>query len=671
MNRKWTTLIVVSLGTLMLLLDITIVNVALPDIQSSLRSSFSDLQWVIDAYALTLAALLLNAGSLADLFGRRIVFAIGLALFSASSLLCGVATTPLFLDLARGAQGIGGATIFATSLALLAHAFRGRERGLAFGVWGAVTGVAVAIGPVLGGLIISALSWRWIFLVNVPIGIITIAITLVGVEESRQPGARRPDYIGMLTFSGALGALVYALINSESKGWGSTLIVGCLAGAAVGLGIFLIVERAQASPMFDLSLFRKPTFSGGSIAAFVISSALFSLLLYLVLYLQDVLGYSALDAGVRLAVLSGGVLVAATVAGRLTAYVPIRLLIGPGLALVGAGLVLMRGLNASSDWTHLIPGFIVAGIGAGLTNPALASTAIGVVEPARAGMASGINNTCRQVGIATGIAGLGSIFQHQARSVVADGLGAIPGLSPAQAHSIAGGLTSGNGAGQAISTAPAPLRPALSHVLRTGFTTGLNDVLMIAAIVAFAGSALSFLLIRNKDFAAAAKTADSEPAAVAEQPPAESPPEPVGTSENGATLARTDETSSINSESRPAHRANLEAVVNAAEQAAIDSRNQIEQAIASYDAEAQRTAEAEARELREQAQQRSADYAAELRSYMDSLDQRLTELRSELGTVDDSSELTDTRRALYELIQEFGQVPEQVAPPTQQVLRRS
>jgi MFS family permease len=208
MQRKWWTLIAVSIGTFMLLLDITIVNVALPAIQDDLHSSFSDLQWVVDAYALTLAALLLTAGSLADLYGRRIVFACGLALFSAASLLSGLATDPLMLNLARGAQGIGGATMFATSLALLGNAFRGAERGLAFGVWGAITGVAVAVGPVVGGAITSAISWRWIFLVNVPIGVVAVVITLARVDESRNPDARRPDIPGVVTFSGALAALV-------------------------------------------------------------------------------------------------------------------------------------------------------------------------------------------------------------------------------------------------------------------------------------------------------------------------------------------------------------------------------------------------------------------------------------------------------------------------------
>src|SRR5881227_2757369 len=219
MDRKWWTLIAVCVGTFMLLLDVTIVNVALPDIQTSLKASFSDLQWVVDAYALMLAALLLTTGSLADLFGRRRVFMIGLVIFSVSSLLSGVATTPLWLNLARGAQGVGGAAMFSTALALLGVAFQGRERGTAFGVWGAITGLAVAIGPVIGGALTTGLSWRWIFLVNVPIGIVALLVCLLRVDESRQPGRPRPDLIGFVTFSAALGALVYALIKGNAKGW--------------------------------------------------------------------------------------------------------------------------------------------------------------------------------------------------------------------------------------------------------------------------------------------------------------------------------------------------------------------------------------------------------------------------------------------------------------------
>jgi EmrB/QacA subfamily drug resistance transporter len=504
MDRKWWTLIAVCIGTFMLLIDVTIVNVALPDIQRSLKSSFSDLQWVVDAYSLMLAALLLTTGSLADLFGRRRVFAIGLCIFTASSLLSGLATTPLFLNLARGAQGVGAAAMFSTSLALLASSFRGRERGMAFGVWGTITGLAVAIGPVVGGALTTGLGWRWIFLVNVPIGVIGVVVTLLRVEESRQPGARRPDWLGALTFSGALAALVYALIQGENKGWSSTEIIACLVGAGVLLILFLVVELVQKTPMFDLSLFRKPTFAGGSIVAFALSAGMFALLLYLTLYLQNVLGFSALDTGLRLLYLSGGILLTSTIAGRLTTRVPINLLIGPGLVLVGVALLLMRGLTPGSGWQHLIPGFIVGGAGVGLINPPLASTAVGVVEPARAGMASGINSTFRQVGIATGIAGLGAIFSHTVRTKIVGLLAVGGGVPQAQAHVIAASVAQGTGVGAAVASAPPAAHAAVVNAVRVGFVGGLNQIFLIAAILSFVAAALSLVLIRNKDFEASA-----------------------------------------------------------------------------------------------------------------------------------------------------------------------
>src|SRR6478736_4127461 len=225
MASKWWTLVAVCTGVFMLLLDITIVNVALPDIQRDLDASLSDLQWVIDAYALTLAALLLTAGSLADRYGRRLLFAIGIVVFTLGSLLCGLSTGATFLALARAGQGVGGAIMFATGLALLSGAFHGRDRGTAFGVFGATTGVAVAIGPVLGGALTSGLSWRWIFFVNVPICLVALAVSLTRVVESKDPHAGRPDWIGFATFSIALGALVYGLIEAGKIGWGETRVI--------------------------------------------------------------------------------------------------------------------------------------------------------------------------------------------------------------------------------------------------------------------------------------------------------------------------------------------------------------------------------------------------------------------------------------------------------------
>ncbi|HEV7806160.1 MAG TPA: MFS transporter, partial [Solirubrobacteraceae bacterium] len=411
-DRRWWTLGAVCVATFMLLLDITIVNVALPDIARDLRSSFSDLQWVIDAYALSLAALLLTAGSLADLLGRRLIFILGLGLFTAASLLCALATSPVFLELARAVQGIGAAGMFATSLALLAATFHGRERGTAFGVWGATTGAAVAVGPLVGGVLTESVGWQSIFLINVPIGIAAIAATLARVAESRDPDAAGVDWAGLVTFSGGLFLLVFALVRGNAEGWGSPLIVSFLVGAVVLLCAFVVVERRQARPMFDLTLLRKPAFAGASIAAFALSASLFSMFLYMTLYIQNALGYSPLQAGLRFLPTTLLSFFVAPIAGKLSARFPVRIMIGVGLCLVGIGLILMARLDADSAWTVLLPGFLFAGVGTGLVNPPLASTAVGVVPPQRAGMGSGINSTFRQIGIATGIAGLGALFQQ-------------------------------------------------------------------------------------------------------------------------------------------------------------------------------------------------------------------------------------------------------------------
>ena len=458
MKPKWWTLTAVSTGVFMLLLDLTIVNVALPNIQRSFGASLSDLQWTIDAYALTLAAFLLTAGSLADLAGRRLLFATGVAAFTLGSLACGLADGPLFLIVARAAQGVGGAIMFATSLALIAQAFRGRDRALAFGLLGAITGVAVAIGPVLGG-VLTSISWRWIFLVNLPIGAFALLVTLTKVAESRNPFAKRPDFVGFVTFSGGLAALTFGLIRSNDDGWASTTVIASFVTAAVLLVAFVVAELVQREPMLELGLFRVPTFSGALAAALAINGSLFSLLTYMILYFEQSLKLSPAETGVRFLPLTGAIFFASGIAGRLSERVPNRFLIAPGFGLVGAGLLLMRGITAGSSWTHLLPGMIVAGIGAGLVNVPLAATAIGIIEPARAGMASGINTTFRQVGTATGVAALGSIFAAQA-----------------------------------------------------GFVDGLNVVLLVGAVTAFAAGGLTLFLVRERDLVREEEQDDTAPA---------------------------------------------------------------------------------------------------------------------------------------------------------------
>jgi EmrB/QacA subfamily drug resistance transporter len=498
MERKWWTLAAVVGGVFMLVLDVTIVNVALPAIGADFHAPLTDLQWVIDAYALALAAGLLTGGSLGDLWGRRRLYAVGTVMFTACSVLCGLSTGPLFLALARTGQGIGGAVVWATSLALLSDAFRGRDRGMAFGIYGAVLGLAVGAGPLLGGVLTSSLSWRWIFWVNLPVGIAVVIITVTKLRESSIPRAPRPDWPGFAVFTAALVLLVYGLI-SAAGGWGQPKVYATLAAGAVLLAAFPFLEVAQRHPMLDLAIFRKPTFNGGLIAAIALNGSIYALLTYLVIYLQQQLGYSPEQTGVRFLALTGAMFVASTVAGRLTNAVSARVMISAGFAAVGAGTLMMAWLTASSGYPHLLPGMIVAGAGAGLVTVPLASTAVGVVDVSRAGTASGMNATARQVGLAAGVAALGAVLTTRTKQAVATQL-AHTALAGQAAH-----IASGVGASSTpAASVPPGLRPAASRLItqavRAGFADGLNEILIIGATVAFAAALLSLLLIRARDF---------------------------------------------------------------------------------------------------------------------------------------------------------------------------
>jgi EmrB/QacA subfamily drug resistance transporter len=447
MERKWRALLIVCVAIFMLLLDITIVNVALPSIQRDLHTSFTDLQWVVDAYALLLATSVLNAGTLGDWLGRKRVFIGGVALFTAASALCGSATTPLFLNLARGLQGIGGAVMFAVSLAILSQEFHGRERGTAFGIWGATIGLAVAIGPLAGGVLTEYAGWRWIFFVNVPIGAACIFGALAYLHESRDEQHGGFDVLGFALLTAGLFALVLALLRGASWGWSSGRTIGLFVAAAVLLPAFVASQLRRQTPVIDVRLFRNPTFAGAQVIAFTISSGMFAQFLYLTLYLQNGLKLSPLQTGLRFLPLSLLSFVAAPIAGRLSSRIPIRFLFAIGMSLVGASLLLMHGVTHSSHWTTLLTGFVAGGIGIGLVNAPLAVTAVGVVEPRRAGMASGTNNTFRQIGIATGVAALGAIYQSYVDPI-----------------------------------------------------DGLNAILLAGAIVAFAGALAGLLLVRPQDF---------------------------------------------------------------------------------------------------------------------------------------------------------------------------
>jgi EmrB/QacA subfamily drug resistance transporter len=497
--RKWWTLIAVSVATFMLLLDITVVNVALPAIREDLSASFTDLQWVVDAYALTLASLVLTAGSLADRLGRRRLFAAGLGIFSVASLLCALAPDPTFLNLARALQGVGGAVMFAVSLALVAQEFpAGRERGVAMGMYGATIGAAVAIGPLVGGALTDSLGWESIFYLNLPIGLAALAVTYLKLRESRDPNATRVDWPGVATFSAALFLLVLALLRGNADGWASTPIVSLFAGAAALLGAFVVVERRVAEPMLPLGLFKRRTFTGVQLAAFAVSSSLFALFLYLTLYLQSYLGHSPFEAGVRYLPITVTSFFLAPIAGVLLSRVQARLMLSAGLAGVGAGLLLMGGIDVGSEWTTLLGGFLVAGAAVGLLNPVIADVAVSVVPKEQSGMASGINDTFRQVGIAVGIAVWGAIFVGRGADRVDALTAGTAAISPERTRELMEAASSGN-LDQALGAAPPQAREALSDAAREGFLTGLNDVLTLAALIAFIGAALALWLVRERD----------------------------------------------------------------------------------------------------------------------------------------------------------------------------
>ncbi len=502
----WWTLVAVCIATLMLLLDVTIVNVALPDISRDLGSSFSDLQWVIDAYALGLAALLLTWGGIADQIGRKRVFLIGLVGFTAASVLCAISPTPLWLNISRGLQGMGGAAMFATALALLASAYSGKERGTAIGLWGATIGAGVAIGPLIGGLLIELASWHWIFLVNLPIGLLALALAQRYVPESRNPEGRGIDVPGAITFSLGLFFLIFGIVRGNAEGWGSGLIIGCFSAAALLLAAFLAVQFRSPRAMFDLSLFRNRTFVGISLGAFTLSAGMFALFLYITLWIQNGLGYTPLEAGLRFLPRRCCRSSRAPIAGKLVGASRQGVMLATGLGLVGVGLLSMRVVDGASDWTALLPGLIVTGVGIGITNPTLATTAVGVVDVRRSGMASGINNTFRQVGIAVGTAVLGAWMASLVSSKITDAVTAQAGAAAAAK------LPDGD----ALTQAPPALIAQLPGGARTfldAYTGALDTVFLACGLFALAVAALSPWLVRRSDFVPQGSAAGAEPAA--------------------------------------------------------------------------------------------------------------------------------------------------------------
>ena len=503
--RGWT-LALACVAMFMLMLDVTVVNVALPSLHRSLHANFAGLQWVIDAYTLTLAAFLLTGGSLADRLGRKRMFLSGLVVFTLSSLLAGTAQSVLMLNLARGLQGVGAAVLFSVGPALIGHEFRGADRGKAFGIFGAIAGLALACGPLLGGLVTDQLSWRSIFLLNVPVGVLALLAGAVYLRESSHPRQSRIDWFGMVTFGAGLTLLVLGFLRGESSGWTSAPIIAAFVLGILLLIAFVAIERRLGpAAMFDLGLHRNRTFTGVCLATLLSNATSLSAVFLQILYLQNVLGYSPWQTGLRFMPMTLTLFVVAALTGPLVNKVSPGVLIGLSIGFIGVGIALITLVHPGSSWTALLPSLFVTGIGMGLFNPPRAAVTIGVVEPERAGMASGMGETFQQVGVAMGIAGFGALFHARvvhgfASSEAGRQLG---GRAQEVGHAVAAGGVS------AVSGQPAQV----VQQARAAFVHGMTSVMVICAVIALVGAVIAAAMIRRSDLHASALADGAQAAA--------------------------------------------------------------------------------------------------------------------------------------------------------------
>ena len=414
-TRKWWTLAAVAFGLFMIMLDNTVVNVALPAIQADLNADLSELEWIVAGYALTFAALLLTGGKLADLLGRRLIFVIGLAVFTASSLACGLADSGEVLIAARVVQGVGAALMNPATLSIISATFPPQQRGTAIGIWAGISALALAIGPLVGGLLTEHASWHWIFFVNVPVGLIAIAASLLLIDESRDTSAeQRLDLPGLLTSSIGLFSLTYGLIEANTYGWTSGRIIAAFAVAAVALVSFVLLERFQRLPMLDLSLFRNPTFAGANGVMLLVALAMFGVFFFVSLYMQNVLGYSAVQAGAAFLPMTGLIVLVAPLAGKASDRFGSRWLMATGMVLLATQLFYFSRLGLHESYWTILPAMIIGGFGMSLVMTPSAAAAMSGVPVDKVGVGSGVLNSARQVGGSVGIALIGAIIAHEA-----------------------------------------------------------------------------------------------------------------------------------------------------------------------------------------------------------------------------------------------------------------
>jgi EmrB/QacA subfamily drug resistance transporter len=410
-NRKWWTLAAVAFGLFMIMLDNTVVNVALPSIQRDLHVKLSELEWIVTGYALTFAALLITGGKLGDLYGRRRIFVIGIAIFTLSSLACGLAPTAGFLIGARIVQGVGAALMNPASLSIITATFPPRERGQAIGIWAGVSAMALAIGPLVGGLIVDNINWNWIFFINVPVGVVGIVVSRLVIRESRDTSHEQSvDLPGLVTSSAGLFALTYALIEGNRHGWTSAEIVGLFAAAAVLLVAFVVLERYQRLPMLDLSLFRNGSFTGANLVAMLVSLGMFGVFFFVSLYIQNILGWTPTQAGASFLPMTILIILVAPAAGKLSDRVGSRWLMGGGMTLVSISLLLYQRVGLHSTFWTLLPAMLLGGVGMAMTMSPMTAAAMSSVPVDKAGVGSGVLNSFRQLGGSLGIALMGAIL---------------------------------------------------------------------------------------------------------------------------------------------------------------------------------------------------------------------------------------------------------------------
>jgi EmrB/QacA subfamily drug resistance transporter len=495
-NRKWWTLGSMSFALFMIMLDNTVVNVALPSIQSDLGASLSALEWTINAYTLVFAVLLVTGGRLGDIFGRRRAFLFGVVVFALSSATAGLAPNDLSLVVSRAVQGIGAAFMMPATLSIITNAFPPHERGKAIGTWAGVSALALALGPVVGGFLTEAVSWRAIFFLNLPVAALAVFVALVATKESRDPNVPRTvDYAGVATLTVGIGALVLALVEGNGWGWGSPRILALLATSAAGLASFLVVERRTRFPMVEFSFLRSRMFLGANGIAFVVSFAMLAVFFFMALYMQNILGYSPLEAGIRFLPTTVVIIIAAPISGRLTDRIGARTPIAIGLSLVALALYLQSRITIDTTYSDLLLPFVLMGLGIGLTMSPMSTAAMNAVDQTKAGLASGILSMSRMVGGTFGVAAVGALFQHLSNNRLEHRLGDLP-LSSQQQAWFTDNLGSGDAASHLKELDPTTAQE-VSAVLKDAFVHSLSASLKLSTAVAVAGVAIALVLLRG------------------------------------------------------------------------------------------------------------------------------------------------------------------------------